>query len=566
MSAPARGLPGHAREAGVILFFLVLAALTIRPIVLDPAHLTLASGDPMVDLWTVDWLSKHFFEPARIFQGNIFHPTPHAVLFSDLSLGTVVLLLPFRPFVSDPLPLYNLAVLLALAFAGWAFHALARDLTGSLSAGLLAGVLAGFGSHQMSHLYHLNLLSIGWLALLLLGLHRIVRAPTAAAVVLAGVSFALSAQSSGYYAVAAVILSLVFAGVHGHRLRERRVFAAIAASALLAGLLTAPYLRAYAALREEQGLRRPVGMSITMSFHPEQDLTSSGYLYRRVLGSGGERLFPGLMSLILAGVAVARRRPHVGYYSLALLTLVVLSLGPQLQVGSLALLLPYRWLLAVPPLDGMRHPNTFAGVATFTLAVMAGLGWASLRVATRGWAGAAVVLAAVVETLSPAPAVTPVPPGLPPYYDVLEGLPSGPILELPVFSDSALVSAARHGRPMVNGQGSAFVPIDVLRLERYVQNHWIKRTPVDVDASKPTRYLLARFPVRYVVIPTGRRDGYDELATAFDRSQSFAFVAAARDGDRVYEVRRGASADLGESREVPGEEVGEDGEAVGHQQ
>jgi hypothetical protein len=146
-------------------------------------------------------------------------------------------------------------------------------------------------------------------------------------------------------------------------------------------------------------------------------------------------------------------------------------------------------------------------------------------------------------------------------------LPAGPILELPVFSESALLSAARHGRPMVNGQGSAFVPIDVLRLERFVQNHWIKRTPADVDASKPTGFLLARFPVRYVVLPTGRQDGYAELAAAFDRSRSFAFVAAARDGDRVYEVRPGAaSADPGERGEEPGEIVGKDGEAIGHQQ
>jgi len=381
------------------------------------------------------------------------------------------------------------------------------------------------------------------------------------------VSFSLSAQSSGYYGVAAAILSLVFAAVHWRALRERRVLASVAATALLAGILTAPYLWAYVELREQQGLRRPVGMSISMSFHPEQDLTSSGYLYRRVLGSSGERLFPGLMSLILGGIALARPGPHARFYALAVLTLLVFSLGPQVQVGSVAVPLPYGWLLAVPPLDGMRHPNTFAGVATFALSVLAGLGWASLPAATRSGAGTAVVLAAVVETLSPAPATTRVPPGLPPYYDVLHGLPAGPILELPVFSESALLSAARHGQPMVNGQGSAFVPIDVLRLERFIQNHWIKRTPADVDASKPTSFLLARFPVRYVVLPTGRQDGYAKLAAAFDQSRSFAFVAAARDGDRVYEVRPGAaSADPGESGEEPGEIVGKDGEAIGHQQ
>jgi hypothetical protein len=566
MSGPKGRGRAIAGEGAIVLFFLLLAAFAVRPILADPARSTLASGDPFVDLWTIDWLSKHFFEPGQIFQGNIFHPTPHAVLFSDLSLGTVVLLLPFRPFISDPVPLYNLALALALAFAGWAFCALARDLTGSLAAGLLSGTLAGFGSHQMSHLYHLNLLSIGWLALLLLGLHRLVRDAGPGPALLAGVSFSLSAQSSGYYGVAALILSLLFAAAHLRLLLKRRALVAVCGSALVGVLLTAPYLRAYAGVREEQGLRRPIGMSVSMAFHPTEDLGSRGYLYGYVLGSGGERLFPGLLSLLLAAVAVARRRPHTLYYGLASVVLIVLSLGPAIRVGPHTLPLPYGWLFGVPPFDGMRHPNTFVAVATFLLSVMAGLGWASLRVADRWWAAVGVVLAALAEVVSPPPSVGPVAEGLPPYYDVLANRPAGPILELPVFSTTALVSAARHGRPMVNGQGSAFVPVDVLRLERLIRNHWMERTPDDVDTSKVMPFLRERFPLRYMVLPTGRLDGYADLAAAFDRSRSFALLAVARDGDRVYELRPGGSAHPGESGEEPGEVVGEDGEPVGHQQ
>ena len=86
---------------------------------------------------------------------------------------------------------------------------------------MLAGVLAAFSSHQMSHVYHLNLLSIGWLALFLLGLHRHRRSGgSIGAAILAGVSFALTAQSSGYYGVAAVVLALVFAGFHARELRR----------------------------------------------------------------------------------------------------------------------------------------------------------------------------------------------------------------------------------------------------------------------------------------------------------------------------------------------------------
>src|SRR5262249_17079580 len=157
--------------------------------------------DPLIDLWTVHWLASHLLEPSRLFQGDVFQPFAHAVLHSDLSLGTVVLIAPLRLLVRDPVPLYNPAVPTPPAFGRWAVHRLARRLRGRRSGGLLAGVLAAFSSHQLVHVVHLNLLSIGWLALFLVGLFRLRDRPSLGAAVLAGGSFALSAQSSGYYAV-----------------------------------------------------------------------------------------------------------------------------------------------------------------------------------------------------------------------------------------------------------------------------------------------------------------------------------------------------------------------------
>src|SRR6185295_4568465 len=92
------------------LLFLALAVVTTRPIAGDLFGQTVNFPDALIDLWTVNWLTNHFFEPSQIFQGNIYAPFAHSVLFSDLSLGTVVLLLPLRPFVHDPMRIYNLAL------------------------------------------------------------------------------------------------------------------------------------------------------------------------------------------------------------------------------------------------------------------------------------------------------------------------------------------------------------------------------------------------------------------------------------------------------------------------
>jgi hypothetical protein len=520
------------------VFFLGLAVVATRPLA---AHLdthTIGAGDPIVDLWTIDWLTEHFFEKNRIFQGNIFHPAPHAVLYSDLSMGAVVLLLPFRRWLADPVPLYNVGVLLTLAFAGWSFHALVHALTGNRWAGVLSGVLAAFGSHQMSHRPHVNLLVIGWLALFLLGLHLLIRGARAAGIALAGVGFALSAQSSGYYAVSALLLAVLFAGFHWRSLRERKTLFALAAAGVLGVALTLPYLRAYMEVRAEQGLRRPIGMSLSMSFQPERDLTSAGYLYGPLLGSGGERLFPGLLTLALAAVALRRRRAETAFYAGAAGVLLLFSLGPYLEVPGRRIPLPYLWLLEVPPFESMRHPYTFAAVATFLLSVLAGLGWATLGIASRAWAGAAVVLLAVLETLAPPLGLKAIPRGLPEYYAALEKLPPGPILEIPLFADDSLVWAARHGRPMLNGQGSAFVPIDTLRLARFMGRHWLRNKPIDADHSRATAFLLAKFPVRYVILPGSRIGMLARLATAFNQSRTFALVAETSDGSRIYEVRR----------------------------
>jgi hypothetical protein len=223
LSAPT--LRRIGRETAVACFFLALAAGATRPLALDLSGTTLPGPDPLIDLWTVHWLSGHALQPSQLYEGNLFPSAqPQRRLLRPVARhrGAAAAA---ASLVGDPVPLYNLGLLLALAFGGWSFCALTRELTGDVGAGLVAGTLAAFGSHQLFHVYHLNLLSVGWLALLLLGLHRLVAAPGAGAVLLTGASFALCVQTSGYYAVAAALLPLLFAAGALARAAPRRVAA-----------------------------------------------------------------------------------------------------------------------------------------------------------------------------------------------------------------------------------------------------------------------------------------------------------------------------------------------------
>jgi hypothetical protein len=447
-----------------------------------------------------------------------------------------VLLVPFRWLGLDPVPLYNVAVLLSLAFAGWAWHRLGLEWSGRRDAALACGVIAGFGSHQLYHVYHVNLLATGWLALLLLALGRLRDGPRPGPLVLAGMSYALAAQTSGYYAVIGALLAVVFALVHLRELRPR-VLAGLAGAAVLAAVLLVPFLAGSLEVRSGQSFRRPVGMSASQSFQPSRDLGSRAYVYRPVLDPGqGERLFPGLLAMALGGIALRRRAREARFLWISGAVLLVLSLGPWLQVGGTRVPLPYAALHALPLFESMRHPYTFAAAAVMLLGVLAAAGWATLRPSPR--LGAALLAVAVVEVAGPRPDLQALPSGLPGHYAVLDRLPPGPVLEIPPFGEESLLWAARTGRPMLNGQGSAFVPLDTLRLNRYVQNHWVKRTPTEVDTSKPGVFLVQRFPVRYVVLPAARLRQLAPLAEAFRSSRVFALVGEGADGSLVYEVRR----------------------------
>jgi len=273
-----------------------------------------------------------------------------------------------------------------------------------------------------------------------------------------------------------------------------------------------------------------------MAFHPARDLGSSSYLWAPLVGSDGERLFPGLLAPGLAAVALVRRRRHAGFYAAATGLLLVLSLGPRLELGTHDLELPYAWLFAVPPLDSMRHPYTFAAVAAMLLAVLAGIGWAGLGPARRAAAGWLVVALAVAETLAPGPGVREVPRGLPQAWARIVELPPGPVLEVPFLAPDAMLWAARHGRPTVNGDG-AFRPGRHGVLDRAIERHWIESVPEDLDASKPLALILTEFPLRYIIVPgAGRRPDLWRLGEAFERSRVLRKVDELPNGDRIFEM------------------------------
>jgi len=512
------------RELALFAFFLIASGFVLRPLPFHLGDSIPAGTDPPHHLYILNWLLDHGLSSDR-FEGRMFHPAKNAVLRSDLSMGTVALIAPLSPFVTEPLVRFNLANWLSLAFSGWAFCLLTRTWTLSNLAGLFAGITAVLGSHQSLHYVHLNLLSVGWLPLFLLALDRLLRGGGWPQALLAAVSFALVASSSGYYGVAACIL----AGIFFVRSPSRSGLVLGGASAALSALLLSPYLLAYARLHAEESLVR-TSRELARGSFTLADLGSRTLLHRTWNAATGEPLFPGFAVLLLAALALWRGSRRERTLGLAALLLFWLGLG---EPGGL-----YRLLALVPPFSSMRHPVTLTAVAVMLLSVLAASGLARVE-KTRPSLALALLLLGACETLAPANDFFAVAPGVPPVYEAYLKLPPGPILEVPPYAPSPLIWAARRGFETVNG-GGAFIPALTTRIETTTQNHWLTDSYQPIDESKAAGIILNETATRYLVLPAGRRGGLDPLLQRFRECRCFRELGVYQ-SDRLYEVVRDSS-------------------------
>jgi len=512
------------REVALFAFFVVSAGFALRPLPFRLGDSIPAGSDPPHHLYIMNWLLEHGLSNDR-FEGRMFHPARNAVLRSDLSMGTVVLMAPLAPFVSEPLVRFNLATWVALAFSAWAFCLLARSWTHSTVAGLFAGLTAVLGSHQSLHYVHLNLMSVGWLPVFLLALERVLRGGGAAWAALAAVSFALVASSSGYYGVAACVAAAVlFARSPSATALRWGAFAAA-----LAAVLLLPYLIAYAGLHAEESLVR-TSRELAKGSWTLRDLGSRALLHRTWNPAAGEPLFPGVAVTGLAAFALWRGSKRERTLGLAAALLFWLALG---EPGGL-----YRLLALVPPFSSMRHPVTLAAVALMLLCVLAASGLALLS-RSKPALGAVLLAVGGLETLAPANDFFEVKPGVPPIYEEILKLPPGPVLEVPPYEATPLIWAARRGFETVNG-GGAFIPALTTRIETTTQNHWLTDTYEPIDETKAAGILLNETGMRYLILPAGRRGGLDPLVQRFRECRCFRELGVYQ-SDRLYEAVRDAS-------------------------
>lgn len=544
--------PHRARAwAAGLAVVLAYAALALAQTGLwrDPATRVWGGPDPFQDVVILNWVSGHLLAgPSRVFDANIYHPWRDSILFCNPLLGPSALAFPLRVATENPVLLYNAAQLLCLLVASCGFHLLAAHLFRDRRAALLAGAVIPYNAQVAAHYVHLDQMTIAGFPFVLLALLKLLERPHAGWALLLGVAFALQAGTNGYHAWSVLILCLVIAAWGGRRLLAPRTFAAVAAAALLALVLLAPYLLGFLRLRGEHGLERGIETNRPYSVElPGGVLQTHSTLWRRLLGDatlGNRPMFPGAVVLVCAALGLRRwREPRVRLLLAVAAVFFVLALGPELILfGRGTVRLPYAWLFAhVPLFDSMRHPVTFVVPALMALGLLATGGLAASPLPRHPGPLALVLALAVAETLQARPDRVTRPIAAPEVYAWLATQPRGPVLELPFDDHEAQWRAMFHGLPLVNGACGSFAPGKYAALRRLVNRGW-SEPRASLDGSRSLAYLKARFPAEYLVLLASAPPAFRANLDA--TPGSFALVHESATGDRVYRVSRGGEGRL----------------------
>jgi hypothetical protein len=334
-----------ARVIVPALIFAVLTCLYAAPLSFHPGSQVMDLGpDTRLFLWTLGWdVHALVHQPLAIFDANIFHPELDTLAYSEHQIGSALIAAPVIALTGNTLLAMNLVVLLSCALCGLGAFYLGRELGLGWVGALTCGIVFAFTPPRFFRLGQLHLATVQWIPFCLALLHRYARQGTSRHLVGAGVCFTLQAWSGGqsglFLALAAIALGIYLAAL-GKVRPQSRLAVDFAATALLVVALNVPFLLPYLRVQRELGLERSLQEALFWSPNAESFLASPTHVDRlllraigweqRVVREAKAFLFPGLIPLVLAGLALVRARSAAAGEP-------TLPRGPPLDIAIVAL-------------------------------------------------------------------------------------------------------------------------------------------------------------------------------------------------------------------------------------
>ncbi len=313
------------RRAVVIAAALYLAATLITTWPLATVmHREIAwdLGDPVFNSWVLLWtsgqvlafLSGDMAALSRYWHGNIFHPEPLTLAYSEHLTPQMLQALPVLAATDNVVLAYNLLFLSTFVLCGVGMFLFVRQVTGHPLAAFVAGLAFAFAPYRMAQVSHLQVLSVQWMPLVLYGYRLYFETGRRRPLVWGSAAFVVQNLSCGYYLLffaPLVACYVLWELATRRRLGDWREWRRWLAAAAGVAVCTLPFLLPYFDLRETAQLGvRDAGEIRLFSADTHALRTPAPHLWL-----WGERLdgfpgpegegFPGFTILALALAAVA---------------------------------------------------------------------------------------------------------------------------------------------------------------------------------------------------------------------------------------------------------------------
>ena len=427
-------------------------------------------GDPLLSTWRLSWVAHQLpRDPLHLFDGNIFHPERYTLAFSDAMIVPSLTVAPLVWLGVHQVIAYNVLLLSGFVLSGIGMFVLVRSLTRHVGAALVAGLVFAFVPYRFMHYPHVELQMAQWMPLCLWAVHRTVAHGRVRDGLLAGAFLTLQTLSSLYYGIffatyLVVVAAIIMLGAG--RAKATRALRPLAAGAVLAALLIAPFTIPYLRAREAVGERRFEEIHL-FSATPRNYLAAPYHnvlfglpSWRQKMGGPERDLFLGITAPL---VAVVGMWPPLSAGRIAYVLGFAFAFEASLGFNGYVYPFLYKFVF---PYRGLRVPARMAIVVGLSLAILVGFGAARMAaLCRRRWLAAAALsalAAGILVEYRTTVKLRPVWPSPPPVYGALPAS-TRVIFELPLVEPVTVLEpiymyfSTFHWYKLVNGY-SGFSP------------------------------------------------------------------------------------------------------------
>lgn len=304
---PDRAVPTVPWWAAALAYALITAVFFANLLVNIRTHVCSDLADTLLNASIIAWNAAVPPLTSGWWNYPAFAPLSGVTAFTEHLLVTYPIASPIVWLTGNPVLAYNVVFLLAFPLNGMAAYALGREITGSTAGAFITGLAFAFSPYQSTHLSHLQMLLAFGMPLALLGMHQYVERGRRRGLACLAAGCVCTAFANAYMLFLLPLFLALWSSWFVRPREWRRLLAPVLTTGA-ALLSSAPLLWGYHIRQSAYGLTREYyeistfGADMLALFQVSHRSLTRWVPWTYFEGA----LFPGLVVLVLAGVAIAR--------------------------------------------------------------------------------------------------------------------------------------------------------------------------------------------------------------------------------------------------------------------